>query len=116
MTDSGRRRGEITANRPPVQHCGNHTFREGDLPAALDRASIAHAELTRRRDQEAREECWHIYYGDVRAGVIALRVGEAWRVFLSSRTAADFHEWRWERDWTTLRAIGDDGERAPLRK
>jgi hypothetical protein len=32
-------------------------------------------ELTRRRDQEAREECWHIYYGDVRAGVIALRVG-----------------------------------------
>jgi hypothetical protein len=86
------------------------------LPAALDRASIAHAELTRRRDQEAREECWHIYYGDVRAGVIALRVGEAWRVFLSSRTAADFHEWRWERDWTTLRAIGDDGERALLRK
>jgi hypothetical protein len=45
------------------------------LPAALDRASTAHAELTRRRDQEAREECWHIYYGDVRAGVIALRVG-----------------------------------------
>jgi hypothetical protein len=33
--------GEITANRPPVQHCENHTFRKGDLPAALDRASMA---------------------------------------------------------------------------
>jgi len=35
--------GEITSNRPPVQHYGNHTFRKGDLPAALDRASMAHA-------------------------------------------------------------------------
>jgi hypothetical protein len=25
--------GEITANRPPVQHCGSHTFRDGDLCA-----------------------------------------------------------------------------------
>lgn len=31
--------------------------------------------LTRRRDPEAREECWHIYYGDVRVGTIALRSG-----------------------------------------
>jgi hypothetical protein len=29
--------GEITANRPPVQHCGNHTFRKGDLPTARSR-------------------------------------------------------------------------------
>jgi hypothetical protein len=32
-------------------------------------------ELTRRRYPEAREECWHIYYGDVHAGIIALRIG-----------------------------------------
>ena len=32
-------------------------------------------ELTRRRYPEAREECWHIYYGDVHAGTIAIRTG-----------------------------------------
>jgi hypothetical protein len=32
-------------------------------------------ELTRRRYPEAREECWHIYYGDVHVGVIAKRIG-----------------------------------------
>jgi hypothetical protein len=32
-------------------------------------------ELTRRRSAEAREECWHIYYGDIHAGTIARRVG-----------------------------------------
>jgi hypothetical protein len=31
--------------------------------------------LTRRRDPEAREECWHIYYGDVRVGTIAIKSG-----------------------------------------
>jgi hypothetical protein len=31
--------------------------------------------LTRRRSADAREECWHIYYGDVRIGTIARRVG-----------------------------------------
>jgi hypothetical protein len=31
--------------------------------------------LTRRRYPEAREECWHVYYGDVHAGTIAIRVG-----------------------------------------
>jgi hypothetical protein len=31
--------------------------------------------LTRRRSPESREECWHIYYGDVRVGTIARRVG-----------------------------------------
>ena len=67
--------GEITSNRPPVQHCGNHTFSKGDLPAALDRASIALPTLTRRRDLEAADECWHVYYGDVRAGTIAKRIG-----------------------------------------
>ena len=31
--------------------------------------------LTRRRSPDAREECWHIYYGDVHAGTIAIRTG-----------------------------------------
>src|SRR5882762_1976304 len=33
------------------------------------------AALTRRRSTDAREECWHIYYGDVRVGTIAVRSG-----------------------------------------
>jgi hypothetical protein len=32
-------------------------------------------ELTRRRYPEYREECWHIYYGDVHVGTIAVRAG-----------------------------------------
>ena len=31
-------------------------------------------ELTRRRYHE-RPDCWHVYYGDVQAGTIAIRVG-----------------------------------------
>ena len=31
-------------------------------------------ELTRRRYPE-RPDCWHVYYGDVHAGTIAIRVG-----------------------------------------
>jgi hypothetical protein len=32
-------------------------------------------ELTRRRYPEARDECWHVYYGDVHAGTLAIRSG-----------------------------------------
>jgi len=32
-------------------------------------------ELTRRRSTDAREDCWHVYYGDVHAGTIAIRSG-----------------------------------------
>ena len=32
-------------------------------------------ELTRLRSTDAREECWHIYYGDVHVGTIAIRSG-----------------------------------------
>src|SRR3984893_13561835 len=32
-------------------------------------------ELTRRRSPDAREECWHVYYGDIHAGTIAIRTG-----------------------------------------
>ena len=31
--------------------------------------------LTRHRSPDAREECWHVYYGDVHAGTIAIRSG-----------------------------------------
>jgi hypothetical protein len=31
--------------------------------------------LTRRRSADAPEECWHVYYGDVRVGTIAIRTG-----------------------------------------
>jgi hypothetical protein len=32
-------------------------------------------QLIRRRSTDAREECWHVYYGDVHVGTIAKRVG-----------------------------------------
>ena len=31
--------------------------------------------LTRRRSTDAPDECWHVFYGDVRVGTIALRTG-----------------------------------------
>jgi hypothetical protein len=31
--------------------------------------------LTRRRDLDAQDECWHVYYGNVRVGTIAKRIG-----------------------------------------
>ncbi len=33
------------------------------------------ANLTRRRNLEASDECWHIYFGDVHVGTIAIRTG-----------------------------------------
>jgi hypothetical protein len=35
-------------------------------------------ELTRRRYPEVREECWHVFYGDVHVGAIAIRTGMPW--------------------------------------
>jgi hypothetical protein len=31
--------------------------------------------LTRRRSPDAPEECWHVYYGNMHAGTIAIRTG-----------------------------------------
>jgi hypothetical protein len=113
-------------------------------------------ELTRRPDREAPDECWHVYYGDVRVGTIAKRVGipfdedpwgwacgfypgshprectngtaaafdqaraefeEAWTVFLSNRTEADFQAWRHQRDWTARKyAMWERGEKMPSQK
>jgi hypothetical protein len=41
---------------------------------------------TRRRDPDAREETWRIFYGDVRVGVIAMRSGNP--------TTSEPWEWR----------------------
>jgi hypothetical protein len=102
---------------------------------------------------DAREECWHIYYGDVHAGTISIRTGnpndtdpwqwhcgfylgchpgehtngtaptfeearadfeQAWAVFLSKRTAADFQAWRAQRDSTARKyALWDAGKQLP---
>jgi hypothetical protein len=110
-------------------------------------------ELTRRRSTDARAECWHIYYGDIHAGTIALRIGippgrapwgwicgfypgahpseqtsgnaetfeqarapfeQAWAVFLTKRTEADFAAWREARNWTARKyAMWARGERLP---
>jgi hypothetical protein len=32
-------------------------------------------EFTRRRSTDAPEECWHIYWGDIHAGIIEIRSG-----------------------------------------
>jgi hypothetical protein len=93
--------------------------------------------LTRRRNPEAPDERWHVYYGDVRVGTIAIRTGipphedpwgctaatfdqaradfeQAWQVFLSKRTDADFQKWRDQRDWTAEKYRRfDRGERMP---
>jgi hypothetical protein len=40
---------------------------------------------------------------------------EAWRVFLSNRTEADFQKWRHQRDWTERKyAMWKAGEKAPV--
>jgi hypothetical protein len=112
--------------------------------------------LTHRRDLEAHEERWNVYYGDVRVGKIGLRAGvpndvdqsgwscgfypgchpgectdgsaptfdqarvefeDAWAVFLSNRTEADFQEWRRQRDFTERKyGMWKAGERCPSQK
>ena len=74
-------------------------------------------ELTRRRSEQHREECWHIYFGDVHVGTITERTGNPhdtdqceWSCGfypgsepgeISSDTAATFEEARadFERAW-----------------
>jgi hypothetical protein len=34
-------------------------------------------ELTRRRSLDHRNECWHVFYGDVQVGTIAIRTGNS---------------------------------------
>jgi len=77
----------------------------------------------RRRDLESREESWLVYYGDVHVGECTngsaatfdqarADFEQAWAVFLSNRTEADFREWRDARDWTAWKyALWDAGRR-----
>ena len=39
------------------------------------RLNAAMPELTRRRSPDSRDECWHVFYGDVHAGTISVRSG-----------------------------------------
>ena len=58
--------------------------------------------LTRRRDPDAREEAWLIFYGDVHVGTIG------------KRTEADFREYRRHRaSHAWMRAMWDAGCRLP---
>jgi len=126
------------------------------LQSASARFNWQMPELTRRRSPDAPDECWHVYYGDVRVGTIAIRTGippdedpwgwacgfypgshpgectdgaaatldqarvefeDAWRLFLSKRTDADFQAWRAQRDWTDRKyAMWQAGERMPSQK
>ncbi len=47
----------------------------GDCLSALAALQSGMPELIRRRSPDAPEECWHVYYGDVRVGTTALRTG-----------------------------------------
>jgi hypothetical protein len=44
------------------------------------------SELTRRRSTDAQQECWHVYYGDVRVGRISERSG----------VPHDVDQWGWD--------------------
>src|SRR3979490_3256392 len=51
----------------------HHSY--GLPPESIARDYLGMRELSRRRSTDAREECWHIYYGDVHAGTITIRSG-----------------------------------------
>jgi hypothetical protein len=57
-------------------------------------------ELTRRRSTEDREECWHIYYGDVRVGTIGIRRG----------VPVNVHQWGWRCGFYLLSQVGHSFE------
>ena len=61
---------------PTTPNNGTTTrYRARVLPCATSRASMSYARTHRRRSADHREECWHIYYGDVHVGTITERVG-----------------------------------------
>jgi hypothetical protein len=69
----------VPARLPPIGPPSNtagttHSARAICLPPSIA-LQCDMPEFTRRRCPEAREECWHVYYGDVQAGTIAIRSG-----------------------------------------
>jgi hypothetical protein len=68
-------------------------------------------ELTRRRSAEHRHECWHVYYGDVHAGTIAIRAGIP---FCTNGAAATFNQARADFEGRVVRIpVETNGGRFP---
>jgi hypothetical protein len=57
-------------------------------------------ELSRRRSREAHQECWHIFYGDVRVGTITERAG----------VPHDVDQWGWQCGFFPLTHRGEHAE------
>src|SRR3982074_1702333 len=67
--------GRLPPIGPPSNTAGTtHSARAICLPTSTA-LQWRMPELARHRSTEAREECWHIYYGDIHAGTIAIRSG-----------------------------------------
>jgi hypothetical protein len=49
--------------------------KRGDCLSAVATLQWRMSELTRRRSLESPDECWQVFYGDVRVGTIAIRTG-----------------------------------------
>ncbi len=118
ITDSVGRRAKVdlpVPNRLIICSAGRAAFQWRVMPA-----------LTCRRYPE-RQDCWHVYCGDVNVGTIAIRVGnphvtDAWEwscgfypaVLQRTRTEADFEAWRCQRAWTAWKyAMWDAGMKMP---
>src|SRR5260221_11098981 len=99
------------------------------LAYLLWRRTCRHDRDPRRLPYDEDPWGWHCgfypgsYPGECASGVAATfdqaRAGfeQAWRVFLSKRTEADFQEWRDQRDWTARKyAMWKAGEKLPSQK
>ena len=53
--------------------CGGliYSFTRGQIGGIISPIPV----LTRRRDQDRRDECWLIYFGDIYVGTLAIRCG-----------------------------------------
>ncbi|MGB6396098.1 MAG: hypothetical protein WBF73_10460 [Bradyrhizobium sp.] len=53
--------------------CGGliYSFTRGQIGGIISPIPV----LTRRRDQDRRDECWLIYFGDIYVGTLAIRSG-----------------------------------------
>jgi hypothetical protein len=69
-------RGSVVRQSPNARvwlHGARFPISSGFTPARLARSWVS-PHLTRRRYPE-RQDCWHVYYGDVQIGTIARRTG-----------------------------------------
>jgi hypothetical protein len=75
--------------------------------------------LTRRRDFESQDECWRVYYGDVRIGAIAKRTGippgeDPWGRGCGSYPAAIRASGPWQRGAHLVDDASDACQRQPM--